>query len=107
MDDISSEEKSKLCLQCLECCKWLGVPTSLNLNFPPNREFYATRGARFSEFGKDQMVVVQSTCQHLTPTGCAIYETRPLACRFYDGRKDPIVADRCLWLPQNRKEDKQ
>lgn len=34
-------------------------------------------------------------CPHLTDTGCNIYESRPNACRRYDGRKE--MGDKCAW----------
>jgi Fe-S-cluster containining protein len=96
---MSDKERSKLCLQCLECCKWVGVLTAVPIDIPGIKEFYEARGAKII---KDPnlpvpLIVIKSECPHLTSKGCDIYETRPQVCRDMDGSKTAFVKDFCLW----------
>ena len=88
--------KNDLCLECLECCKKLKIPVGRFLDFNA-RDFYNAREIDiiFSPNEEMLMFVLPHTCPKLTPEGCSIYEDRPLACRVYDGRTDPVVD--CKW----------
>jgi len=100
------DEKQKLCLKCLKCCKILLVPITKEMPYglhrffsPKAQEFWGTRRCRMYIDAKADRpwLVVNFPCPHLTDKGCGIYDTRPLACRDYDGRKDPYLAKVCLW----------
>ena len=94
MPDLSDERKSELCLRCLECCK------VLTFGFLYNEEmegFYRTRGCLTHKVEDMLFVEVDSWCQHLSFLGCTIYAERPESCRVYDGRRHPVLKDRCLW----------
>ena len=88
------KSKSELCIECQECCKILRIPIG---QFPTSntRDFYAARGIKIISFDFYLWLVLPHTCAQLTPQGCKIYEDRPLACRAYDGRTDPVV--NCKW----------
>lgn len=64
------ENVSRKCGACTLCCTTMAVPELDKPNGVP--------------------------CKHLTPTGCGIYETRPLSCRAFEcswlrGDGDPTV----------------
>lgn len=94
------EEKSRLCLECQECCKVFKLPLN---KYPTqqDREFYKIRGLRLILDDSDGRfyLVFPLRCPQLTPHGCAIYDKRPQACRAYDGRDDPAV--NCKWRDLN------
>jgi Fe-S-cluster containining protein len=95
--------KSDLCLECLECCKWLVYPLPVRKDQPQDvvdrtKHFYETRGCETMLYKNRFLIKIFSPCQHLTPRGCAIYDDRPLLCKNYDGRDSPISKDDCLWL---------
>ncbi len=99
---FDKKKKEKLCLQCMECCKNLAVP--IESISPETIEFYIVRNCRIASIlGGKRGVVIPLPCPHLTPEGCDIYSKRPLACRQYDGTKDPLMKDKCLWIKKNRK----
>ena len=89
------ENRQRLCLECLECCHVIAVPTFLRGD--RFKEFYTKRGFRVMMHQGLSLVVLRSTCPHLTDKGCSIYEQRPQVCREYDGRKDPIMRYICKW----------
>ena len=104
---LSKEKKEKLCLQCMECCKILAVPITWAEYISADAiEFYMTRGCWFAPItGGRRGLVIPYPCQHLTPEGCDIYENRPKVCKEYDGRKDPLMKDECLWIKKNRRKN--
>ena len=102
--EVNSSEMSKVCLQCNECCKWLGfIISTVGKNKDELREMYAWRGAEIKQMSDNQIfMIIPSVCKHLTQFGCNRYHTRPAWCRRYDGRTDPAMVDKCLLL---KKED--
>jgi len=101
---LNEEKKRRLCLQCLECCKILAVPIELKYADPESIAFYVNRGCWLATLSGGRLgIVIPFQCPHLTPEGCNIYENRPLACKEYDGTRDPLMSDKCLWIKKNRK----
>jgi len=100
---LDEAKKQKLCLQCMECCKILAIPADV---FSPRAiELYVTRGCWLASIsGGRRGVVIPYPCPHLTPKGCNIYEQRPQDCRDYNGTKDPLMKDKCLWIKKNRRK---
>jgi len=94
--------RSELCLRCMECCKMIAVPAAINPDFASTAEFYEARGCSIVKTFSLPLVLIPYPCPHLTDIGCNIYKTRPLVCRVYDGRKDPVMRYTCLW--QNLEE---
>ena len=86
--------KSELCIECQECCKILKIPVGRFLDYNA-RDFYNARGIDIIFHEGMLMFLLPHTCEKLTPEGCRIYEDRPLACRVYDERTDPVV--NCKW----------
>lgn len=105
MSDLD-KRKSQLCLKCLKCCNYIAVRADFAYGDPHSMEFYTTRGCAVVEAkGGGALVVFKSPCQHLTQKGCAIYESRPDACRAYDGRLDPVVESMCRWHEISEEEE--
>lgn len=95
--DISAEEKSKLCLECMECCKILTFPIKYDLE---TTSFYLARGMQLHyEHRYDVFVVeVPHICEQLDEEkGCMIYKDRPDACKHFDGRNYAATEGRCKW----------
>ena len=95
--------KQQLCLDCLECCKYLEFTLKLP-NLDTTNElipFYGAHGCRtkkeFHGTWWELNVLVPCRCKYLTATGCSNYENRSKVCRLYDGRKDPFISDKCKW----------
>lgn len=98
-----SDEKQKLCLECLECCKIILV----RLNMKEAQYYFTPSAMAFWEMRDckpwiddtgQPWLVVPKTCQHLNVlTGCMIYEDRSDECRNYDGLKDPWIRKVCKW----------
>ena len=99
---LNTPEHSKLCLQCLACCKILAIPTDRFLI--SDIKFYEARGCKLTMLEGKFHIVMPYHCPHLTPQGCDIYDARPLACRNYDGREDSLMEDVCLWREENRRK---
>ena len=104
-------EDQKICLSCMECCKWLGfviTPTG-EQNIDELIQMYRWRGCEVKHVIDNQIfLVAPSKCQHLTVLGCSIYHTRPAWCRRYDGRTDPALADKCkLRIGNNVSKEKR
>ena len=97
---LNATKKKKLCLKCQACCKVLYIPTS----FPRKEdlEFYKARGVTFGNIKGVLHAIIPSVCPQLTKEGCSIYDKRPEACMYYDGRKDPLLKDICLWKKENQ-----
>ena len=101
---LDDKKKSKLCLQCLECCKVIAIP--VEHVSPETIELYVARGCWLAPLsGGRYGIVIPFPCPHLTPEGCDMYNNRPQVCKDYDGKKDPLMADKCLWIKKNRKEE--
>jgi Fe-S-cluster containining protein len=99
---ITSEEmekieklRSKACVKCQKCCSLSLLP----VDFKDEREFsfYEVKGFKMFIMGGRMYTIIHKKCQHLTPLGCKIYNKRPDACKYYDGRLDPVVTKACLW----------
>ena len=100
--ELTTEEQ-KICIQCQECCHWMTF--TLLINDPAlwmkYREFYQARGCKIKTTNSQMTIMINKKCPHLTANGCDCYETRPQACREYDGRQDLFLKERCK-LPQWR-----
>jgi len=100
---MNEAKKERLCLQCMECCKIFAVPVRAVDIHPDSIAFYEARGCKLATLSGGRIgVVIPISCPHLTPEGCDIYKDRPLDCRLYDGSKDPLMKDKCLWIKKNR-----
>ena len=94
-DILTDQEKSKLCMECQWCCKWVFLPLAIGPNYLP---FYkGVRGMDIKFHNFNPWLVLYAPCQHITPEGCAIYKNRPEACKDFDGRKMIFYSDKCLW----------
>jgi Fe-S-cluster containining protein len=97
-NDISPEEKSKLCLECgAYCCKIVTFLLPADESF---RRLYQARGIDIKFFITDHIIwyaVIPQICQHLENDRCKIYKNRPLNCVLFDGRNFPETRDKCLW----------
>jgi len=79
----NTEEQQAKCRECMECCKYVEVPTSmLDLNV---LEYWLARGDTFYIDNNDGVLHVRfyKPCVHLKDDGCDIYENRPYTCRVY------------------------
>lgn len=104
-------DKRRLCLECLECCRHLvfvvrprpRVGQSLGDCVEELERFYRVRGCEIrglkNSWGGTEtwLADVPLPCPHLTPRGCDFYDERPEVCRLYDGRRDPVMRERCRW----------
>ena len=102
------DEKQRLCLECMECCKVTGIPLGYvsDDRLKEWREFYETRDARiildlrYSSIC--YLMVLPIRCKYLDDEkGCTIYPKRPMTCRLFDGLEDPIVGHKCKWKELN------
>ncbi|MBI5641062.1 MAG: YkgJ family cysteine cluster protein [Nitrospirae bacterium] len=98
-------EKERLCLSCMKCCREVIVYTHPVLYSCPAEmlvEFYQARGFSVTRLKEDAIILsFKHDCQHLTPAGCDIYDQRPEACRDYSGIED--FGDECLWSQLKKK----
>ncbi len=96
---LNATKKKKLCLKCQACCKMIAVPTQR----PSETDmiFYKARGGRLAPFKGVLCMVVPSICPQLSKDGCKIQDKKPTDCQDFDGRKNPITADICLWGKSN------
>jgi Fe-S-cluster containining protein len=97
---LNHTKKKKLCVKCQACCKILAVPTPA-----PSKdamEFYKARGCRMVKYKGVNRLVISHTCPQLAKDGCKIYSNRPLDCQEFDGRRDLLVGDACLWTKSNQ-----
>jgi hypothetical protein len=102
------KRNSEICVECQLCCREL----HFNLGRCDTDEgkdaarFFGIRGLAVVSENNHFTVIVPHTCQHLDPLiGCEIYEDRPIDCRVYDGRRDPVMRDRCALNRPKRKPD--
>ena len=86
--------RSDLCLQCLECCQKFRLPVNKFIT-QRDRDLYKARGFELARIHGVQFLVFPHICPQLTPEGCKIYDTRPDACKMYNGLRDPVVD--CKW----------
>ena len=111
-------EKSALCLSCLRCCKSVSFFTQHTEDMGEQYwadavYFYKARGFKVSfhdvviDGNQKRVLAIEIPdfpCPHLTPNGCNFYDTRPNACRRYDGYAE--LKEECAWrtLPEYQKE---
>jgi Fe-S-cluster containining protein len=89
----------KICIECQRCCRWITFTISVPNGTEANRheEYYLKRGCKIKGkiSGKEftQMsIMIHSPCPELTLLfGCKSYHNRPVLCRLYDGRYDPLM----------------
>lgn len=92
------DEKQKLCLSCMECCKNVVFTIALKDWRAHLAQLYRARGYKYFAVGTDVKVLVPSVCRQLDLNfGCKMYDIRPTACRVFDGSKHPIMKDYCKW----------
>lgn len=102
----NSKQAQKICVQCQKCCNY--VTFTITFYSESERqdliEFYSARGFLIIDNKDSISVVIESKCPQLTIYGCRDYNSRPIACRIYDGRKDPISVIRNMCqLPRDKK----
>lgn len=75
-------EQQQKCMECRECCEWVHYPvTMLSAEV---MEYFIFRGEQFYiDEGGVMIFYVHKPCQHLTVSGCDIYDTRPATCQQY------------------------
>lgn len=100
--DLSDQKKSELCLTCGRCCSkiYAYMPEAEDLRADMmQREFFKARGLeRLPMLDRPgyRAYSIPSRCPHLqSDNKCDIYEKRPLACKKYDGTRDPYI--NCAW----------
>ena len=98
-----TKEKEQLCLNCLECCRYLefGINIPKYVDTANLEKFYADHYCKTKVIedrrSKTMFVLIPCQCKNLTPFGCQIYEDRFDLCRRYDGRRDVLMAGMCKW----------
>ena len=106
--EILNKLKSKLCLECQECCLSVIIPHTAGKELKPaSVEFWEARGIKVKKDDKGYYLIIPFPCPHLPPEGCNIYKTRPQVCRNYDGRKAKhrYIRDVCKWNEINIEEE--
>lgn len=93
----------ELCAECKGvCCKTIVFPTQYSEFDSFAKDLYETRGWYATGYKGKLWIYKEESCPELSETGCKIFESRPSACKMYDGRSDPIVRDQCLWSKLNK-----
>ena len=91
-------KKSKLCLECLECCKRVSLSIEIEGPMYLYEEWAAVRNIKIITIEDNKIwMAVPYPCPHLTDKGCKIYKVRPVICRIYDATEDPAARDKCKW----------
>lgn len=77
-------EQQKKCMECLECCQFIEIPTSM-IGGLEVMEYWLAHGEKFYISDVDGALHLRfySPCQHLKEGRCSIYENRPWTCRQY------------------------
>jgi len=106
---MTTEERRKreleLCAECKgRCCKTIVFPTQYSEFDSFAKDLYETRGWYTTGYRGKLWIYKEESCPELTEAGCNIFESRPAACKMYDGRNDPIVRPHCLWSKLNKEE---
>ena len=87
--------KEQLCMKCQLCCKVLHFRIADDIL---NAEFFMARGIKVMKVDNvGSFVEIPCDCQHLTAFGCKDYFNRPVACKMFDGSKNELLRERCLW----------
>lgn len=103
---LTKEQKQELCCQCGECCKWV-VFYIVKPDLPSvAEEWFKARGITVLKKGQRRWTIkAHSWCNNLVQLGdgtykCDIYDSRPHACKVYDGR---LAGDEinCKWRNSN------
>jgi len=95
-----TSDYSKLCLTCLECCKYISFTINAREQTPYRdllTRFYNARQIKMIPSDQNVQVLIPHVCPQLTTQGCRIYNSRPHSCKIYDGRMDPFLKDKCKW----------
>ena len=89
---MTKEEKEKICMECGECCKQIGILVDSTQN-----NFLAAWGWKLRPItGTPAMsATILHPCQHYVNNRCDIYETRPIFCREYWACDDPALKHLC------------
>ncbi len=78
---IDAKERSRLCIECQWCCKYMIVPMPhVNKQL---FEIYRAWGAKIRKEHGAYYAVIPFPCQHITDSGCAIYDKRPFICKQF------------------------
>lgn len=94
-DQTGRDQTEVPCGTCTECCK-----TNQGLFLHPeqgdNVDSYQTRTVIDRHGNAIHMLATtpDGACVYLGPTGCTIYEQRPLLCRSFDCRKHYLILPR-------------
>lgn len=95
----------ELCAECKgACCKTVVFPTQYSEFNSFAKDLYETRGWFIQVYKGKLWIYKEESCPELTDTGCKIFESRPAACKMYDGRNDPILRTVCLWNKLGKEE---
>ena len=91
-----TNQDSPMCIDCQWCCHHLvlqldGIDT----------ELLEARGHKCLRREYFDEVMIETTCPHLTDSGCDIYEARPLACILFPWESHPLIKDHCELMRRN------
>jgi Fe-S-cluster containining protein len=77
------DEQQKKCIECRECCEYVEFPVTMLSDDAV--EYYVIRGTPCLVDGEGVLMCrVYQPCQHLTDTGCAVYDqVRPNVCTVF------------------------
>jgi Fe-S-cluster containining protein len=68
--------------RCNACCEFLTIELA---GMPEDSiNFFQTWGVTTKVTNDTVLLMIHSPCQHLSESGCGIYETRPNKCREYE-----------------------
>jgi hypothetical protein len=77
------------CGDCTECCR-----TGQGLFLDPAQDDIASYRTQTLDGRSLLATTDEGACVYLGPTGCTIYERRPLLCRTFDCRKHYLILPR-------------
>ena len=97
MENLTNQQKSKLCLKCQYCCTILAFPIHKR-----EYDFYLARGIEIKINQDGSYVIIPHKCQYLSDTGCTIYSLRQIECKLFDGSIDFTTKDKCLWRKEQQ-----
>jgi Fe-S-cluster containining protein len=88
---MTDQEKQTICKKCQACCKVIGFVCSNAI-----MEFMFHWGYEIKPLDDNEFVaMLNHPCQHITESGCDIYEQRPSFCREYFAYDDPALSHLC------------
>lgn len=85
-----------MCRACQWCCHHLTIPVAY-----ADDEFFSARGHQTCRRETGDEVLIKVPCQHITDSGCAIYEDRPLACILFPWESHPLIKEHCELMRRN------